>query len=174
MAAIKIKIKQWKDDICVCVNFLMEGRERREEVGTWKGRDMGSWEVGEQTLRSTVIQRVEVWTWVRSLHWRWITLLNNWSQGQGVVMWCYCFCLGCGMTLGSRLPEPRWEEGFTWGWWNSDCECETLPQERQKSPPGPLPHNGVCCVTHLCCQLKVLRRHKMLIQLKPTTSTPKD
>ena len=38
----------------------MEGRER-EEVGTGDGRDMGSREVGEQTLRSPVSQRVEVW-----------------------------------------------------------------------------------------------------------------
>ena len=38
----------------------MEGRERREEVGTGDGRDMGSREVGEQTLRSPVSQRVEV------------------------------------------------------------------------------------------------------------------
>ena len=44
----------------MCVNFLMEGRER-EEVGTGDGRDMGSCEVGEQTLRSPVSQRVEVW-----------------------------------------------------------------------------------------------------------------
>ena len=59
---LQLKIKQWKDDICVCVNFLMEGRERREEVGTWKGMDMGSREVGEQTLRFPVSQKVEVWT----------------------------------------------------------------------------------------------------------------
>ena len=39
----------------------MEGRERREEVGTGDGRDMGSREVGEQTLGSPVSQRVEVW-----------------------------------------------------------------------------------------------------------------
>ena len=39
MAAITINIK-WGKDICVCVNFLMEGRERREEVGTGDGRDM--------------------------------------------------------------------------------------------------------------------------------------
>ena len=32
---------------------------------------------------------------------------------------------------------------------------------------------GLCCITHLCCQLKVLRRHKMLIQLKPTIALPK-
>ena len=43
------------------LNFLMEGRERREEVGTGDGRDMGSREVGEQTLGSPVSQRVEVW-----------------------------------------------------------------------------------------------------------------
>ena len=60
MAAITINIKGWKD-ICVCVNFLMEGRERREEVGTGDGRDMGSREVGEQTLGSPGSQRVEVW-----------------------------------------------------------------------------------------------------------------
>jgi len=51
MAAITIHIK-WGKDICVSVNFLMEGRERREEVGTGDGRDMGSREVGEQTLGS--------------------------------------------------------------------------------------------------------------------------
>ena len=39
----------------------MEGRERREEVGTADGRDMGSREVGEQTLGSPVSQRVVVW-----------------------------------------------------------------------------------------------------------------
>ena len=44
----------------MCVNFLMEGRER-EEVGTGGGRDMGTREVGEQSLRSPVSQRVEVW-----------------------------------------------------------------------------------------------------------------
>ena len=33
---------------------------------------------------------------------------------------------------------------------------------------------GLCCITHLCCQLKVLRRHKMLKQLKPTMSTPRE
>ena len=60
MAAISIKII-WGKDICVCVNFLMEGRERREEVGTGDGRDMGSQEVGEQTLGSPVSQRVVVW-----------------------------------------------------------------------------------------------------------------
>ena len=60
MAAITIHIK-WGKDICVCVNFLMEGRERREEVGTGDGRDMGSREGGEQTLGSPVSQRVEVW-----------------------------------------------------------------------------------------------------------------
>jgi len=60
MPAITIHIK-WRKDICVCVNFLMEGRERREEVGTADGRDMGSREVGEQTLGSPVSQRVEVW-----------------------------------------------------------------------------------------------------------------
>ena len=32
-------VKRWY--LCVCVNFLMEGRERREEVGTWVGRDVG-------------------------------------------------------------------------------------------------------------------------------------
>ena len=52
-------VKRWY--LCVCVNFLMEGRERREEVGTGDGRDMGSREVGEQTLGSPVSQRVEVW-----------------------------------------------------------------------------------------------------------------
>ena len=45
----------------MCVNFLMEGRERREEVGTGDGRNMGCGEVEEQTLRSPVSQRVEVW-----------------------------------------------------------------------------------------------------------------
>ena len=60
MAAITINMK-WGKDICVCVNFLMEGRERREEVGTGDGRDMGSREVGEQTLWSPVSQRVVVW-----------------------------------------------------------------------------------------------------------------
>ena len=60
MAAITINIK-WGKDICLCVYFLMEGRERREEVGTGDGRDMGSREVGEQTLGSPVSQRVEVW-----------------------------------------------------------------------------------------------------------------
>ena len=45
----------------MCVNFLMEGRERREEVGTGHGRDMGSREVEEQTFGSPVSQRVEVW-----------------------------------------------------------------------------------------------------------------
>ena len=39
----------------------MEGRERREEVGTGDGRDMGSREVGEQNLGSPVSQKVEVW-----------------------------------------------------------------------------------------------------------------
>ena len=39
----------------------MEVRESREEVGTGDGRDMGSREVGEQTLGSAVSQRVEVW-----------------------------------------------------------------------------------------------------------------
>ena len=39
----------------------MEGRERREEVGTGDGGNMGSREVGEQTLGSPVSQRVEVW-----------------------------------------------------------------------------------------------------------------
>ena len=60
MAAITLNIK-WGKDICVCVNFLMEGSERREEVGTGDERDMGSREVGEQTLGSPVSQRVEVW-----------------------------------------------------------------------------------------------------------------
>ena len=39
----------------------MEGRERREEVGTGDGGNMGSREVGEQTLWSPVSQRVVVW-----------------------------------------------------------------------------------------------------------------
>ena len=60
MAAITIHIK-WGKDICVSVNFLMEGRERREEVGTVDGRNMGSREVGEQTLGSPISQRIEVW-----------------------------------------------------------------------------------------------------------------
>ena len=60
MSAITINIK-WGKDICLCVNFLMEGRERREELGTGDGRDMGCGEVGEQTLGSPVSQRVEVW-----------------------------------------------------------------------------------------------------------------
>ena len=60
MAAITINIK-WGKDICLCVNFLMEGRERREEVGTGDGRNMGYGEVEEQTLGSPVSQRVEVW-----------------------------------------------------------------------------------------------------------------
>ena len=41
--------------------FSDGGRERREEVGTGDGRDMGSREVGEQTLGSPSSQRVEVW-----------------------------------------------------------------------------------------------------------------
>ena len=60
MAAITINIK-WGKDNCGCVTFLVDGRERREEVGTGDGRDMGSREVGEQTLGSPVSQRVEVW-----------------------------------------------------------------------------------------------------------------
>ena len=68
------------------------------------------------------------------------------------------------------MPGPD-GKGFSHG----GGECETpLEKGRQKSPPGHLPHNGVCCITQLCCQLKVLRRHKVLIQLKPTTSTPRD
>ena len=67
------------------------------------------------------------------------------------------------------MPGPD-GKGFSHG----GGECETPPEKgRQKSPPGHLPHNWVCCVTHLCCQLKVLRKHKVLIQLKPTTSTPR-
>ena len=38
-----------------------DGREGKREVGTGDGRHMGSREVGEQTLRSPVSQRVEVW-----------------------------------------------------------------------------------------------------------------
>lgn len=38
-----------------------DGREGKREVGTGDGRDMGSREVGDQTLRSPVSQRVEVW-----------------------------------------------------------------------------------------------------------------
>ena len=49
------------EKIFACVNFLMEGRERREEVGTGDGRNMGCGEVEEQTLGSPVSQRVEVW-----------------------------------------------------------------------------------------------------------------
>ena len=47
MAAITINIK-WGKDICVCVNFLMERRERREEVGTGDGRDMGPERLGNR------------------------------------------------------------------------------------------------------------------------------
>ena len=33
--------------------------------------------------------------------------------------------------------------------------------------------DGLCCIIHLSCQLKVLRRHKMLIKLKPQLALPK-
>ena len=86
------------------------------------------------------------------------------------MVWCSCLCLGCGKTLRSRLPGPD-GKGFSY----RGGECETPPEKgRQKSPPGHLPYNGVSCITHLCCQLKVLRRHKVLIQVKPTTSTPRE
>ena len=48
MAAIKIKISEKMIFVCGGVNFLMEGRERREEVGTGDGRNMGSREVGNR------------------------------------------------------------------------------------------------------------------------------
>ena len=39
----------------------MKGRERREEVGTGDGRNMGSQKVGEQTFGSPGSQRLEAW-----------------------------------------------------------------------------------------------------------------
>ena len=48
--------------VCVCVNFLM-GREGRKNIGGYLvGRDVGSKELREQTLRSPVSQRVDVTT----------------------------------------------------------------------------------------------------------------
>ena len=45
----------------MCVNFLM-GREGRKNIGGYLvGRDVGSKELREQTLRSPVSQGVEVW-----------------------------------------------------------------------------------------------------------------
>ena len=74
------------------------------------------------------------------------------------------------MTVGSRLPDPERKRLSHGG-----GECETPPEKGgQKSTPGHLPHKRDCCITHLCCQLKVLRRHKVLIHLKPTNTTPRE
>ena len=118
MVVIKVKIKQWKYDICVCeFSDGREGKKRRGEHLRRKGYGVLRG-LGTETQVHTYSES-RVLDWVRSLQWRWITLLNNWSQGQGVVVWCNYLCLGYGMTLGSRFPEHRWEESFTWGWWIS-------------------------------------------------------
>ena len=64
------------------------------------------------------------------------------------MVWCYSLCLGCGMTLGSRLPDPDRKRLSHGG-----GECETPSEKgRQKSPPGHLPHKRDCYITRLCCQ----------------------
>ena len=86
------------------------------------------------------------------------------------MVWCYSLCLGCGMTLGSRLPDPERKRLS-----HRVGECESPPEKgRQESTPGHLPHKRDCCITRLCCRLKVLRRNEVLIHLKPTISTPRE
>ena len=52
------------------------------------------------------------------------------------MVWCYSFCLGCGITLGSRLPDPERKRLS-----NRGGEWESPPEKgRQKSPPGHLRH----------------------------------
>ena len=74
------------------------------------------------------------------------------------------------MTLRSRLPDPERKRLS-----HRVGECESPPEKgRQESTPGHLPHKRDCCITRLCCRLKVLRRNEVLIHLKPTISTPRE
>ena len=106
--------------IFVCVCEVSDGKRRKEEL-RWAPGGEGCGVTGAEGTDPQVpsYPQSRHQDWVRSFHWRWITLLNNSSQLQRVVVQCYYHCLWCGVTLVSGLPEPRWEEGFAWGWWIS-------------------------------------------------------
>ena len=62
MAAIKVHVKWWKDDICVCVNFLMGREGRNQSDGHLSAERCGVQELREQNHRSSISQRIEVST----------------------------------------------------------------------------------------------------------------